>query len=202
MQTKTLGAVASFSVSVAAGAAVVIWPERIMAWAVFLGSLGVLFVCVAWWFLAAFRVRSPFIRRNRSARLPDQNAFQNKVVRLVDLVRPGAHLLSGCQFSKCVIEGPAFIKLIAGCRLEMIGSADEPGQNITVAVDGTPIRGAILLSHVVFAECFFDGVAVIGTAVDAAQALRAFHQETREAWARRVGFPVNPSRKDCPPCAT
>jgi ABC-type dipeptide/oligopeptide/nickel transport system permease component len=102
MQASTFGALVSFAVSVAAGAAVVIWPEKTIASIIFLLSLAVLVLATFWWVVSNYKFQWPFSRRD-SRQPADQANYNKQVVRIVDLLRPGTPMIADKRFTDCVI---------------------------------------------------------------------------------------------------
>jgi hypothetical protein len=137
----------------------------------------------AWlhWGAAKFDANRP---RKPSAR----TEFLNESVRIADLVG-NSPLLSDRSFKRCVIEGPAFLKAQQNCTLLFAATPTTPAAAaFTTAAEGGGILGAILMVGVEFEECFFDRVAFIGTPDDAQALTPAFHTESRQACAERVGY--------------
>jgi hypothetical protein len=93
-----------------------------------------------------------------------RDEFANEEVLLADLLREGS-LLSGKTFSRCLIKGPAFLKLQNQNTLEFC-SAENPKQCFLTVPEGSPIIGSVTLSRNIFKECFFDRITFIGTLQD------------------------------------
>jgi hypothetical protein len=114
----------------------------------------------------------------------DRDEYRNEVVYINDLVRDGPPLLSGKTFRDCLIKGPAFLKFQNHCNMEFCNFSSNDA--FTVVREGYPIRGAILVSRTTFRECYFaQGVALLGTAEDAAQMKPAMDVLPLSEWQQR-----------------
>jgi hypothetical protein len=127
MKLQTLGGITSFAVQIAAGAAVVLWPEaRWIAWIIFGLSMAGWVICLAWWAAANYEVvrrlkdnvvtfgaakpaRTDVVRATHSDRL--ETLFRRREIHISEFVGPDNEPLKDKVFEDCVIRGPAIIIL-------------------------------------------------------------------------------------------
>lgn len=117
-----------------------------------------------------------------------RTSFTDEVVHLTDLVRQASPLISGRTFTRCIIVGPAFLKAVTHNRFEFVAADVLPDKVWVVLPESAGLLGAIALSHVTFSDCLFTNISMVGTYQDRAALQPAFHQETRDAWERRIAF--------------
>jgi hypothetical protein len=166
-------------IAIGFGAGAAAFPDQQLWKLIFLLCVIALAICLAWWGASSYQI----VKRKRP-----RNTFENERVRINDLVTGANPMLIGCQFTKCIVEGPGHLKAEQDCHFESIGSPLPVDANMTVVDEGRSIRGAILMGRVTFTHCYFDGIALIGTAESARQLLPAFDQVTLSDWKRRVGY--------------
>jgi hypothetical protein len=111
----------------------------------------------------------------------ERNTFTRETIYLPDFLRNGS-LLSGKTFDRCLIHGPALIKIQSHNNVLFCSVPLPPIRAIVIVPEGSAAVGAIIVTHTTFRQCFFDRVMFIGTPQDAPTVIPALNQLTLENW--------------------
>jgi hypothetical protein len=118
--------------------------------------------------------------------MKDQHSFVHETVSVPSLVSSSHPVITGREFRRCRITGPAFLKVHDHNRLEYC-SLSQTASFLTLE-EGTPIAGAIFLSDNIFRQCYFETISFVGTWEDTKTVAVAFDRCPLDEWMQRAGW--------------
>jgi hypothetical protein len=112
------------------------------------------------------------------------SSCKNTTVNIAEITH-GEKLLSGMTFERCLIRGPAYLRLQFQNVLEQPSVPNEPDKSFLALSEGTPILGAIVLSRNLFKQSHFENITFVGTDRDNTPLMREFENISTSDWKKR-----------------
>ncbi|MGB5087009.1 MAG: hypothetical protein WBO09_21000, partial [Methylocystis silviterrae] len=114
-----------------------------------------------------------------------RNSYSKETIRIDSLIDDTYPFISEKIFDRCIINGPAFLKVHDNNRFEFCSFSEDPKLHFLSLQEGQPIIGAVLLSGIQFKKCHFTNITFVGTETDTKSILPGFDQISMAEWRKK-----------------
>jgi hypothetical protein len=114
-----------------------------------------------------------------------RNSYSNETIRIDSLIDDTYPFISEKIFDRCIVNGPAFLKVHSNNRFEFCSFSDNAKLHFLSLPEGQPVMGAVLLSGIKFKRCHFTNITFVGPEEDTKTISPGFSQMDINEWRKK-----------------